>query len=83
MLSCQELTEVVTDYLEGRMRLLDRLRFRLHVGMCPHCRAYLKNQRALVRAIGHMPAEPIPPAVKDELLERFRGWRSEQGPVPK
>lgn len=77
MLSCQELTEVVTDYLEGRMRFVDRVRFRLHVGMCRDCRAYLKNQRVIIRAVGQLPPEPMPTEVRDELLERFRGWHAE------
>ncbi len=77
MLTCQELTELVTEYLEKRMRLWDRLRFRLHVGMCRHCRAYLHNQRLAIKTLGKMPARPIPPDVRKELLERFRGWKSD------
>ncbi len=42
MLSCQDITEIVTGYLEGRMRFGTRLKFQMHRGMCKHCRRYLR-----------------------------------------
>jgi len=75
VLSCQELTELVTDYLEGRLDLGDRLRFHLHIGMCRNCRAFLRARRMTIRAVGALPADPIPSNVRDELLERFRDWK--------
>ncbi|MGE0397041.1 MAG: anti-sigma factor [Kofleriaceae bacterium] len=76
MLSCQQLTEIVTDYLEGRMSLGDRLRFQMHLGMCKHCRAYLRQMKLTIEAVGKLPAEPIPDEVRDALLARFNRWRS-------
>jgi len=75
MLSCKELTEIVTDYLEGRMSLMDRLLFQLHVGMCRHCRAYLRQMKLTIRTLGKLPAEPIPPGAREELLRRFQDWK--------
>lgn len=75
MLTCRELTELVTDYLEGRLRVVERLRFQLHLGMCRHCRAHLRQMRLTVRTLGALPAEPISADVRDELLSRFRSWR--------
>jgi anti-sigma factor RsiW len=75
MLTCQELTELVTDYVEDRLSLMDRLRFRLHVGMCRHCRAYLEQMKQTIRTLGRLPADEIPPDVREELLAQFRDWR--------
>lgn len=75
MLTCQELTELVTDYLEDRLSSMDRLRFRFHIGMCRHCRAYLNQMKQTIRALGKLPAEEIPPEVRDVLLARFRTWK--------
>jgi predicted anti-sigma-YlaC factor YlaD len=75
MLTCQEITEIVTDYLEGRMSFWQRAQFHMHVGMCRHCRAYLRQVRMTVRVLGRLPPEPMPPAVQEELLRRFRGMR--------
>lgn len=76
MLRCRELTELITDYLEGRLPMGQRIRFHLHLGMCRHCRAYLRQMKLTIRTLGALPVETIPPAVLDELLRRFRGWKT-------
>lgn len=75
MLTCKELTELVTNYLEGHLSIYDRVRFELHVGLCPHCRTYLRQMKTTVNAIGSIGAEAPPPAMSPELLERFRNWK--------
>jgi predicted anti-sigma-YlaC factor YlaD len=75
MLSCQEMTELVTDYLEKRLTLRDRIRFRLHLGVCRHCRAYLEQMRTTVRLLGRLPSQEEGPAVPDALLRRFASWK--------
>lgn len=77
MMTCQELTELVNDYLEGHLSLLARAQFRMHVGMCRHCRAYLQARRLTIEATGKLEAEPIPTDVRDEMLELFRDWKRE------
>lgn len=75
MLTCKEITELVTDYLEGRLSLADRMRFQMHVGMCKHCRAYLKQMKVTVAALGKMPDDAAMPGdVQDELRKRFADW---------
>lgn len=75
MLTCKEVTELVTDYLEGRMSFISRVSFHLHLGMCDRCRAYLRQMKLTVKTLGKLPFEPIPPGVRDELMVRFRGMR--------
>jgi len=76
MLSCQEVTKLVTDYVERRLTFLDRIRFQLHLGMCGHCRQYLRQMRIAAAMMGRAPPEPVPEATMQELLARFRGWRA-------
>ena len=80
MLSCQEMTEVITDYLEGRMSLMQRMSFQMHVGMCRQCRAYLRQVKVTVRTLGHLPEEavPMPEAVQRELGARLRAFKEAQ-----
>jgi hypothetical protein len=73
-MTCQEITELVTDYLERRLSLRDRLRFRWHLGLCRFCRAFLRQMRTTIRIVGRLPDEPLPAAVETELLRRFRGF---------
>jgi len=75
MLTCQELTELVTDYLEGRLSGEERLRFDKHVGLCRHCRAYLSQMRTTVDLLGEVPDEPVPDHVMEELQGRFAEWK--------
>lgn len=75
MLTCKEVTELVTDYLEGRMGLADRMRFQMHVGMCKHCRAYLRQMKVTIAALGKMPDDvAMPEDVQSELRKRFADW---------
>jgi predicted anti-sigma-YlaC factor YlaD len=76
-LTCQELVELVTDYLEGALSPADGRRFDEHLTGCPYCRIYLDQMRQTIRTIGHLPEEVISPETLQALLARFRGWRRE------
>ncbi len=75
MLTCKELTEIVTDYLEGRMPFGKRMSFWLHISMCKHCREYIRQMKLTVATLGKMPPEPIPPETREALHARFRDWK--------
>jgi anti-sigma factor RsiW len=47
-MSCQELVELVTDYLEGALPPEDVARFEAHVAACPGCEAYLEQMRTTI-----------------------------------
>ena len=76
MMTCARMTALVTDYLEGRLPLARRLRFQLHLGLCHHCRRYLRQMRRTIAAVGQLPREPIPDATMGELLKQFRTWKA-------
>ena len=75
-MTCRELVQVVTDYLEGTLPDADRLRLDAHLEECPYCVEYIVQMRRTIRALGELPDEPIDPGRQDELLEAFRGWRA-------
>jgi anti-sigma factor RsiW len=77
MISCRDVTELVTEYAEGRMSFLDRLRFHVHLGMCRHCRRYVRQMKATAKALGKLPPPELPAELRDELLRRFDGWKGE------
>ena len=74
-LTCKAVTEAITDYLEGNLGLIERIRFQMHLSFCRGCRRYLRQMRLTLRTVGTLPRDPIPPAVRDELLQRFRTWK--------
>jgi predicted anti-sigma-YlaC factor YlaD len=72
MLSCKEITELATQYLEGDLPWGKRLRVRVHLSMCQHCRRYLDQMRKVAAMLRRLPAEPPSPDVLDTLTLRFR-----------
>ena len=75
-LSCQELVELVTDYLEGALSPDETARFEAHIGTCDGCNVYLEQMRQTVALSGHLSADTLAPEAERRLLEAFRGWRS-------
>lgn len=75
-LSCQELVELVTDYLDGALSPRDRQRFDEHIAACDDCRAYLDQIRVTIRMTGSLVPEQLDPAAETALLEAFRDWKS-------
>jgi anti-sigma factor RsiW len=74
-LTCKELVEVVTNYLEGRMPAEQRLLFEEHVAFCDWCQTYVEQMRATVRLTGTLSEEDIAPEARDGLLRVFRDWK--------
>jgi anti-sigma factor RsiW len=75
-LSCRELVELVTDYLEGDLSEDERARFDHHISRCDGCRAYLEQMRQTIDLLGHLPPAALSAEAERDLLEAFRGWRS-------
>jgi predicted anti-sigma-YlaC factor YlaD len=78
-LTCKELVELVTDYLEDRLPAMDRATFEMHLGYCASCRVYLDQMRGTVRLAGRLAEEALPPGSKEDLLRAFRGWKRQRG----
>jgi anti-sigma factor RsiW len=74
-MSCKELVEVITEYLEGTLFAEDRGRFERHLAGCDGCQAYLEQMRETISALGHLPPESLSPEAERALVEAFRGWR--------
>ncbi len=76
-LSCQELVELVTDYLEDALTSGERARFEAHLAGCKGCTNYLQQMWATIRVLGQLTEETIEPQARDELLHLFRDWKTE------
>jgi anti-sigma factor RsiW len=73
-LSCQELVELVTDYLEGSLPEGERRRFDEHVDGCEGCRRYVEQMRATLGVTGELSPESLDPETEQALLTTFRSW---------
>jgi anti-sigma factor RsiW len=76
-LVCQEMVELITDYLEGALSRAQRRRFERHIAGCEHCAEYLEQMRTTIRLTGCLQAEDLTPEMREEFSDLYRRWRSE------
>ena len=76
-LTCQQIVELVTDYLEGALPPETASRFEEHLNFCDGCVAYLDEMRAAIAAVGHadLAEDEMPEQTRESLLTAFRDWR--------
>ncbi len=77
MLSCKDITDLLTEYLEGEMSLGDRMRIRMHLAMCGHCRTYVTQLKLTVDSCGRIPPPEVTEDLREDLLATFRNWKAE------
>jgi anti-sigma factor RsiW len=75
-LTCQELVELVTDYLEGTLPPVERARFEAHIAGCTGCRRYLAQMRQTIATLPRLTEESIQPEAREALLRTFRKWKA-------
>lgn len=75
-LSCRDLVELVTDYLDGAMDPAMAASFEQHAGGCPPCLEHLEQMKLTVRAAGGVSDGAITPEARSALMERFRDWNA-------
>jgi anti-sigma factor RsiW len=74
-LTCKEMVELVTEYLEGAMPADERAVFEAHLAVCPGCTSYLQQMRQTIGMLGKLTEETVPAEARDELLSLFRHWK--------
>ena len=72
-LSCQELVELVTDYLDGALPPREHARFEAHLAACTGCARYVEQLRTTIAITGASGVLEDRPEVAG-LLAAFRGW---------
>ncbi len=77
-LVCQEMVELITDYLEGVLSRSQRRRFEAHLAACEHCTEYLEQMRVTIKLTGELRDEDMTPAMREEFTDLYRRWRAEE-----
>ena len=73
-MSCRELVELVTDYLEGALDEAGRASFEHHLQLCRGCEAYLEQMQETASRLGSIPVESLSPDAQSALLDAFRDF---------
>ena len=75
MLSCKELVAHSSDYLDGQLRLRERIGVRAHLAMCGHCRRFIRQMKLSQAVLRQLPEQPVPEL--DALAEKLARQRRE------
>jgi anti-sigma factor RsiW len=75
-LVCQQVVELVTDYLEGALSAGQRRRFEAHLANCPHCTEYLAQMRATISLTGALTPDDLTPQMRAEFTDLYRRWQA-------
>ena len=71
--SCQELVELLTDYLEGVLTPDEVSAIERHLALCDGCAAYLDQMRVTIETLGSVEVATLPDDAVEKILEAFRG----------
>ncbi len=74
-MTCREMVEHLSDYIDGDLDAGLRRVIDDHNGECPPCRAFIRTLALTVQAVRTLPREPIPPGLRQSLLEALRKAR--------
>jgi anti-sigma factor RsiW len=74
-ISCQEVVELVTDYLESALPADEAALFEQHLNFCDGCVFYVDQIRRTVATVGQIREEDVPPETREKLLTAFRDWK--------
>jgi len=77
-LSCRELVELVTDYLDGTLSRRDRARFDAHLAACANCTQYVEQFLETIRLTGTLSESDVSPEAAEALLAQFAEWKRER-----
>ena len=73
--TCQEVVELVTDYLEQALPADEAAVFEQHLNFCDGCDWYVDQMRTTIATVGRIEEENVPPATREKLLAAFRDRR--------
>ena len=78
-ITCRELVELVSAYLDGTLGRSDLERFEAHLEICDDCRTYVEQMGAVPEVSGRLDPDAIEPEIRNRLMETFRDWTRRRG----
>jgi predicted anti-sigma-YlaC factor YlaD len=75
-LTCQEVVELVTDYLEHALLPQTQALLEAHLTECDGCTTYTEQIQQTISMLRRLTQEPLFPTSRQELLNVFQSWKS-------
>jgi anti-sigma factor RsiW len=82
VVACAEFVELVTEHLEGALPPDLERAVEEHLALCDPCVEYLEQIRGTVRLLRTLPADPLPPVVREQLLDVYGRLHGPPGSRP-
>lgn len=76
-LTCCEITQQTSEYLDDRLSPPTQVRMTLHLASCRHCRTYVKQVGFVQQALSFLPMQNLEPINQDVLRRRFQAWHTQ------
>ena len=73
-LSCADVVELLTDYVEGALQRAVADRVTVHLSRCEDCTVYLDQMSRTVAAMRDTELSGLPEGACAELVDAFRHW---------
>jgi len=73
--TCQDVVELVTAYLEDTMTAQDRAEFEDHLRICDGCVRYVRQIERTIELVGQVHEESLTPRTRQALLDAFADWK--------
>jgi anti-sigma factor RsiW len=71
-ITCQEVTELVTEYIEGTLGAHEAALFEQHLNFCDGCDWYVDQMRTTIATVGRIEPADVPADMQERLLAAFR-----------
>ncbi len=76
-MTCKELVELVTEYLEDALPYDQRTRFEAHLADCEECQDYVQQMATTIRLTGRLTEDSLVGKPREDLLKVFRNWKAD------
>ena len=74
-MTCKELVELLSAYLDDALELGDRDRLERHLERCSGCRSHLRQFQLMLDAMSAVPGPTIEPPYLDELIRVYKATK--------
>lgn len=74
-MTCRQVVQLLTEYLDGALSSADRARVEEHLAGCDACTAFLAQLRVTGRVVAGLAQVEVPAPLRADLLRAFRDWR--------
>lgn len=75
-LSCQDLMQRASEYLDEALPPGEREAFDGHLATCPGCARHLQELRDTIQRLRSLPREPMPSEMKERLRQALHSRQS-------